>query len=125
MRLISFIYSGYYYFFADSGLSTKPDFSAWASCSITAVFYVFSILIAIDKLYNDRFGDDSSPFSIVAIAAALAIGLLSDWKIQHTWFGARTIEMRGRQRTVAKAISVGLLIGSGLAYVSVGLIMYA
>ena len=125
MRLISFIYSGYYYFFADSGLSTKPDFSAWASCSLATIFYVFSILIAVDKLYNDRFGDSEFPFAVVVIAAALAIGLLSDWRIQHTWFGATAIEMHGRQRTVAKAVSIAFLIGSGLAYTSVGWIMYA
>ena len=124
MKALSFIYSGYYYFFVDSKLSSRPDFSAWASCSIATLFYVFSILTVIDKLYNDGFGDREFPFGVIVIAAALAIGLLSDWRIEHTWFGARAIEMHGRQRTLAKLVSLSLFAGSGLAYISVGFIMY-
>ena len=125
MKLVSFIYSGYYYLFVDSKLSSKPDFSAWASCSIVTVFYVFSILTFVGKLYDDKFGDGEFPFAVFTIAAALGIGLLSDWDIKHTWFGANAIEMHGRRRAVAKVTSLMLLLVSGLAYVSVGLVMYA
>ena len=125
MKFVSFIYSGYYYLFADSKLSSKPDFSAWASCTLATVFYVFSILIVVGEFYNDGSSDGGFPFAGIAIAAAIAIGLLSDWNIQHTWFGATRIDMHERQRKFAKAVSLAFLIGSWLVFISVGLIVYA
>lgn len=124
VKFISFIYSGYYYLFADLKLSRKPNFSAWASCTLATIFYAFSILIIVGKLYNDRSNDSNFPFGGIAIMTAITIGLLSDWNIRHTWFGATTIEMRKRQRTFAKAVSLALLIGSWLVFISVGLTLY-
>ena len=124
MNPISFVYTGYYYLYADSGLSSKPSFSAWGSCTLTAMFYVFALLLVVGKFYDARFGEGSFPFGTIAIACGLAIALLSDWRIQHTWFGAREIEMSGRRRMLAKAVSLGLMLGSWLCFIGVGLAIY-
>lgn len=124
MKYISFIYNGYYYLYADSGLSSKPNFSAWASCTLTATFYVFAILLIVGKLYDARFGEGSFPFGVLAIGCGIGIAWLSDWNIQHTWFGARAIDMSGRTRTLAKIVSFGLMLGSGLCFMSIGMAIY-
>ena len=125
MKLVSYIYSGFYYLYQDSKLSSKADFSAWASCTLAAIFYVFAILMVVGKFYDDRFGDDSFPFGAAAIASALAIGLLSDWRIERTWFGAAKIDLSNRQRSKAKLSSLVLLLGSWVAFISTGLALYA
>lgn len=124
MNPISFVYSGYYYLFGDSGLSSRPDFSAWASCTLSAVFYVYALLLIVDKLYETRFGAGSFSFGTFAIVCGVAIALLSDWKIQHTWFGAREVDMSGSTRTLAKMIALGLMLGSWLCFIGVGLAIY-
>lgn len=125
MNFISYIYSGYYYLYQDSKLSSKADFSAWASCTLAAIFYVFAILMMTGKYYDDRFGDDAFPFGAAAIGSALAIGLLSDWRIEHTWFGAAKMELSSPQRSRAKLTSLLVLLGSWLAFIFTGLALYA
>jgi hypothetical protein len=124
MKLVSYIYSGFYYLYQDSKLSSKADFSAWASCTLAAIFYAFAILMVAGKFYDDRFGDGSFPFGAAAIGSALAIGLLSDWRIQHTWFGAAKIELPSPQRSKAKLSSLVVLLGSWAAFISMGLALY-
>ena len=125
MKFVSFIYSGFYYLYQESRLSSKPDFSAWAGCTLATVFYIFALLIVVGKFYDDRFGDDSFPFGAVAIVSAVAIALMSDWRIEHTWFGATKIEMSGQYRSRAKLTSLVVLLGSWVAFISVGLALYA
>lgn len=124
MNPISFVYSGYYYLYADPGLSSKPNFSAWASCTLAATFYVFALLTFVGKLYDARIREGSFPFGILAIACGIGITWLSDWKIQHTWFGIREIEILGSTRTLAKVFSLGLMLGSWLCFIGVALALY-
>tara|TARA_R110002111_G_C5711587_1_gene346787 strand:- start:127 stop:504 length:378 start_codon:yes stop_codon:yes gene_type:complete len=125
MRIVSYIYSGFYYLYADSKLSNKPSFSAWAGCTLSSIFYIFALLIVVGKFYDDRYGEDAFPFGVVAIILAILIALLSDWDIQYTWFGARKVEMFGIHRSRAKMTSLAVLLGSWLAFISVGFITYA
>lgn len=124
MSPISFVYTGYYYLYADSGLSSRPNFSAWASCTLAAIFYVFAILLIVGEVYETRFGADSFPFGVIAIACGIAIAWLSDWKIQHTWFGAREVDLLGNDRTLAKIVALGLMLGSWLCFIIIGLVLY-
>ena len=78
MNPISFVYTGYYYLYADSGLSRKPNFSARGSRTLTAMFYVFALLLVVGNFYDGRFGEGSFPFGAIAILCGLAIAWLSD-----------------------------------------------
>ncbi len=124
MNPVSFVYSGYYYLYADLGLSSKPKFSAWASCTLSAIFYVFALLLIVGELYDTRFGQGSFPFGLLAIACGIGLAWLSDWKIQHTWFGARKIDMSAGTKALAKIVSLGLMLGSWLCFISVSLAIY-
>tara|TARA_R110000782_G_scaffold129099_1_gene220667 strand:+ start:853 stop:1245 length:393 start_codon:yes stop_codon:yes gene_type:complete len=124
MKAISFVYSGFYYLYSDSGLSHKPDFSAWASCTLAAVFYAFTLLLVIGRIVDAELGEGNFPFGLLAIASGIGIAWLSDWKIQHTWFGARKIEMSVRTRNLAKVVSLGLMLGSWLCFLGVGIAIY-
>ena len=88
------------------------------------MFYVFTLLLVVGGLYDTRFGEGSFPFGAIAIACGLGIGFLSDWKMRHTWFGAREIDMSGKMRTRAKIVSSGLMLGSWLCFIGVGLAIY-
>jgi hypothetical protein len=89
------------------------------------MFYLLALLVVIGKFYNDRYGEDTFPFGVAAVISAVLIALLSDWKIQHTWFGARKVKMSGKHRSRAKITSLAVFLGSWLSFISVGLITYA
>ena len=125
MKIATFLYNGYYSFFDRNRLSTKPDFSAWASCTLASIFYVLSVFSVLDGLVRNWTGEPIPWGLQIQIGLGAAIALGSDWNIRHTWFGAKKEELSDEQLSTARLAAIVVLIGSWISFVTTAILVYA
>ncbi|MDJ0712448.1 MAG: hypothetical protein QNJ14_18830 [Woeseiaceae bacterium] len=125
MKIATFLYNGYYSFFARSRLSTKPDFSAWASCTLASIFYYFALFSILDGLVQ-RWTGHPIPWGFqIQTGLGIALVLGSDWNIRHTWFGAKREDLPEERLRKARLAALLVLIGSWIAFITTAILVYA
>ena len=124
MKLASFLYNGFYSLFARSCLSTKPDFSAWAACTLASLFYFLAAFSLLDGIVR-KWSGHPIPWSLpIQIAVGLALALGSDWRIEHSWFGVKREELPQDKRAGAELAAFLFLVGSWIAFITAALVVY-
>jgi hypothetical protein len=124
VKVATFLYNGYYSIFDRSRLSTKPDFSAWASCTLASFFYLLSAFSILDGLVRKWTGEPIPWGLQIQIGLGIALALGSDWNIRHTWFGAKKEEFSEEQLSNARLAAFLVLIGSWIAFITTALLVY-
>ena len=125
MRLASFLYNGFYSFFDRSRLSTKPDFSAWAACTLASYFYLLAIFSVLDGAVQKWTGQPIPWGLPIQIGLGIALALGSDWQIRHTWFGVKREDMHADKLRDAEVFAFLVLIGSWIAFISAAIMVYS
>lgn len=125
MKVATFLYNGYYSVFDRSRLSTKPDFSAWASCTLASFFYLLTVFSILNGLV-EKWTGQPIPWGLqIQIGLGIALAWGSDWNIRHTWFGAKKEEFSEEQLSNARVAAFLVLIGSWIAFVTAAYLVYA
>lgn len=125
MRLASFLYNGFYSFFVRSRLSTKPDFSAWAACTLASYFYLLALFSVVDGAVHKWTGQPIPWGWPIQIGLGIALALGSDWQIRNTWFGAKKEEMPLESLRNAEVSAFLVLIGSWVAFITAAIMAYS
>ena len=125
MRVATFLYNGYYSFFDRSRFSTKPDFSSWASLTLASFFYLLAVFSILEGLVQRWIGQPI-PWSVpIQIGLGVVLALASDWKIQHTWFGARKEDMPEERLRKARLAAFFFLVGSWFFFITTAILVYS
>jgi len=125
VKVATFLYNGYYSFFDRSRFSAKPDFSAWAACTLASFFYLLAAFSLVDDLVRKSTGQPIPWGLQIQIGLGIALALGSDWHIRHTWFGAKKEELPEDQLSNARLVAFLFLIGSWIAFIVTGYLVYA
>ena len=125
MKVATFLYNGYYSFFDRSRLSKKPDFSAWASCTLASFFYLLSIFSILDGMVSKWTGQPIPWGLWIQIGLGVGLAWSSDWNIQHTWYGAKKEEFSEERLGNARVAAFLVLVGSWIAFIITAYLVYA
>jgi hypothetical protein len=124
VKLASFLYDGFYSFFDRHRFSTKPDFSAWAGCTLACLFYLFAAFSLADGAVAKWTGQPIPWGLHIQIGLGIALVLGSDWRIEHSWFGVKKEELPQEKVANAEFAAFAFLIGSWVAFMTAALFVY-